>query len=77
MTYVLGSNVPGPNVFLRSTAESTHADIGPHHRWSSGALFDRIDTDGELNIRNRGNMGHWPRLGPARTPSPGTRPPAA
>lgn len=55
--YVFGSLVTGPNVFLHSTSEQAHSDIGPHHRWSSGALFDNIVTDGQLNIRNRGNMG--------------------
>ena len=56
--YVLGSTVPGPNVFVDSLAEMTHADAGPHHRWSTGALFDNISLpDGQLNVRNRGNSG--------------------
>src|SRR5262249_42255492 len=56
--YVLGSTVPGPNVFFNCFAENTHADAGPHHRWSSGALFDNITLpDGQINVRNRGNLG--------------------
>src|SRR4030095_13663486 len=39
------------------TAKRTHADIGPHHRWSSGTLYDNITTDGEINIQDRGNYG--------------------
>jgi hypothetical protein len=55
--FVFGSTVAGPNVFVNSRAERVHADAGPHHRWSSGGLFDNIVTDGELNARNRGNSG--------------------
>lgn len=56
--FVMGSTVAGPNVFFDCRAEKTHADIGPHHRWSTGTLWDNIVApDGEINIRNRGNMG--------------------
>lgn len=55
--YVSGSKTMGPNVFYNSKASKTHADIGPHHRWSAGALYDNIVTDGEINIQDRGNYG--------------------
>jgi hypothetical protein len=55
--YVTGARVCGPNVFLNCTAIRTHADIGPHHRWSTGTLYDNIITDGEINIQDRGNYG--------------------
>lgn len=55
--YVTGARVFGPNVFYNCTAERTHADIGPHHRWSSGTLYDNITTDGDINIQDRGNFG--------------------
>lgn len=55
--YVTGAKVCGPNVFFRSKAERTHADIGPHHRWAMGTLYDNIVTDGEINIQDRGNWG--------------------
>jgi hypothetical protein len=55
--YVEGSNVPGPNVFLDSKATTSHADSGPHHRWSAGGLYDNIDTSNQINVRNRGNSG--------------------
>jgi hypothetical protein len=55
--YVTGARVCGPNVFYNCTAVKTHADIGPHHRWSMGTLYDNIVTDGEINIQDRGNWG--------------------
>ncbi len=55
--YVTGARVCGPNVFYNCTAQRTHADIGPHHRWAMGTLFDNIVTDGEINVQDRGNMG--------------------
>jgi hypothetical protein len=55
--FVTGARTNGPNVFYNCTAAKTHADIGPHHRWSSGTLYDNITTDGEINIQDRGNWG--------------------
>jgi hypothetical protein len=55
--YVTGAKVCGPNVFYNCKAEKTHADIGPHHRWAVGTLYDNITTDGEINIQDRGNWG--------------------
>jgi len=55
--YVTQARTCGPNVFYNCTAIRTHADIGPHHRWSSGTLYDNIVTDGEINIQDRGNYG--------------------
>ncbi|WP_300597479.1 hypothetical protein [Niabella sp.] len=55
--YVTGARVCGPNVFYNCTASRTHADIGPHHRWAMGTLYDNITTDGEINIQDRGNWG--------------------
>jgi len=55
--YVTGGRVCGPNVFTRCTARNTHADIGPHHRWATGTLYDLIDSDGEINVQDRGDYG--------------------
>ncbi|SEL46518.1 Glycosyl Hydrolase Family 88 [Olivibacter domesticus] len=55
--YVTGARVLGPNVFYNCKAERTHADIGPHHRWAVGTLYDNITTDGEINVQDRGNWG--------------------
>ncbi|RYE36602.1 MAG: hypothetical protein EOP42_02740 [Sphingobacteriaceae bacterium] len=55
--YVTGAKVCGPNVFFNCKSENAKADIGPHHRWAMGTLFDNIVTDGEINIQDRGNWG--------------------
>ena len=55
--FVTQARTCGPNVFYNCTAKRTHADIGPHHRWSTGTLYDNIVTDGEINIQDRGQMG--------------------
>lgn len=55
--YVTGARVCGPNVFYASVATNAHADIGPHHRWAVGTLYDNIVTDGEINVQDRGNWG--------------------
>jgi len=55
--YVTGAKVCGPNVFYNCTAGKAYADIGPHHRWAMGTLFDNITTDGEINVQDRGNWG--------------------
>lgn len=55
--FVTGSRVCGPNVFTQCTASNTHSDIGPHHRWAMGTLFDVIETDGTINAQDRGNYG--------------------
>ncbi len=55
--YVNGARVTGPNVFTSSTAVDTHSDIGPHHRWAMGTLFDVIVSDGSINVQDRDNSG--------------------
>jgi hypothetical protein len=55
--FVTGARVCGPNVFYNCTAKNTHADIGPHHRWAVGTLYDNITSDGEINVQDRGNYG--------------------
>ncbi len=54
--YVTGAKVPGPNVFLDCVAENTLADIGPHHRWATGLLFDNV-YGGQIRVQNRGASG--------------------
>lgn len=54
--YVTGSTVPGPNVFLDCVAVETTSDIGPHHRWSTGLLFDNV-FGGQMRVQNRGASG--------------------
>lgn len=54
--YVSGSKVPGPNVFLDCVSENTFADIGPHHRWATGQLYDNV-YGGQIRVQNRGASG--------------------
>ena len=55
--YVNGSRTCGPNVFYNSTATIQHSDIGPHHRWATGILFDNLTGDGRMDVQNRLVMG--------------------
>jgi hypothetical protein len=52
-SFVTGSRVRGPNVFLESTAVGSHADSGPHHRWAVGTLYDNVSDDNELRVQDR------------------------
>lgn len=54
--YVTGSRVAGPNVFVDCYATQTYSDIGPHHRYATGLLFDNI-RGGETRVQNRKDMG--------------------
>ena len=55
--YVNGSRTCGPNVFYNSTATLQNSDIGPHHRWSTGILFDNLTGNGNMDVQNRLDMG--------------------
>jgi len=55
--YVSGSKVPGPNVFLRCTSTNSRGEAGPHHRWSTGILYDNVKVDGALNVHDRAGYG--------------------
>lgn len=54
--FVNGSSDLGPTVFLDCLAERTHADIGPHHRWASGNLYDNV-KGGQIHVQDRGRSG--------------------
>ena len=55
--YVTGSTTAGPNAFVNCKADNMKADIGPHHRWATGLLFDNVIGSGEQNVQNRGPSG--------------------
>ena len=55
--YVNGSRTCGPNVFYNSTATIQNSDIGPHHRWATGILFDNLTGNGSMDVQNRLVMG--------------------
>lgn len=54
--YVTGKTDVGPTVFLDCLAEVTHSDIGPHHRFSCGHLYDNV-KGGKIHIQDRGGSG--------------------
>jgi hypothetical protein len=54
--FVTGSKTAGPNVFVDGLAEDTYSDIGPHHRYAEGILFDNI-KGGAINVQNRTSSG--------------------
>jgi hypothetical protein len=54
--FVNGHCDAGPTVYLDCLAEKTHSDIGPHHRWGSGHLYDNV-KGGRINVQDRGSMG--------------------
>jgi len=54
--FVTGHSDLGPTVFLDCLAEETHSDIGPHHRWSCGQLYDNV-KGGQMNVQDRGRSG--------------------
>lgn len=55
--FVVGSKVPGPNVFNR--CEGTHMKnvVGPHQRWSTGILYDHVRSDQNIVVQDAGNFG--------------------
>ncbi len=55
--YVDGSRTCGPNVFYNSSSTLQNNDIGPHHRWATGILFDNLVGDGRMDVQNRLDMG--------------------
>jgi hypothetical protein len=55
--YVNGSRTCGPNVFYNSSSTLQHSDIGPHHRWAPGILFDNLTGNGSMDVQNRLDMG--------------------
>lgn len=54
--FVTHSRVAGPNVYVDCSATGSHNDIGPHHRYATGTLFDNI-RGGEIRVRNRRDSG--------------------
>ena len=64
--YVTGSKVPGPNVFHDSSAVMAHSDIGPHHRYATGILWDTL-RGFDARVWDRGNMGSGVRQSEERS----------
>lgn len=58
--FVMHSKACGPNVFHNCKAEQSFSASEPHHRWTSGVLYDNVFTDGPgacFFAVNRGDSG--------------------
>ncbi|MDF1573360.1 MAG: hypothetical protein P1P82_17255, partial [Bacteroidales bacterium] len=55
--FATGSRVCGPNVFSNCTATNASTDIGPHHRWAMGTLYEVIESNSTINVQDRANSG--------------------
>ena len=60
--YVSGSRAPGPNVWRDAVSTNMQSDIGPHHRWANGQLYENIEGQAEnggyFAVQNRASMGN-------------------
>lgn len=56
--FVVGSRVPGPNVFLDCEAGRSFATSEPHHRWSVGGLYDNVKANIAIQDRQYMGTGH-------------------
>jgi hypothetical protein len=55
-SFATHSRLTGPHVFLDCYATETYADIGPHHRWAAGILYDNV-YGGQIRVENRWDKG--------------------
>ncbi|WP_219008582.1 Ig-like domain-containing protein [Aquimarina litoralis] len=55
--YVTGARVAGPNAFVDCVSENQKSTTGPHHRWATGILFDRVKGTKAFAAENRRNSG--------------------
>lgn len=55
--FVTGSRTPGPSVFSNCIGMNCWNVSGPHHRWCTGILYDRVSTDLDINVENRTDSG--------------------
>ena len=55
--FVTGFGNPGPNVFTRCTATNMYEDVGPHHHWATGTLYDAVQSDFNITVQDRADAG--------------------
>ena len=55
--FVTGFGCPGPNVFSRCTATNMYEDVGPHHHWATGTLYDLVQSDFNITVQDRADAG--------------------
>ena len=51
------ARVAGPNVFRDSWAKGSDLDAGPHQRWATGTLWERVTLEGKYDDYNQWNLG--------------------
>ncbi len=51
------ARVAGPNVFRDSWAKGSDLDAGPHQRWATGTLWERLTLKGKYDDYNQWNLG--------------------
>ena len=56
--FVVGGRVCGPNAFVHCKASNTFASSEPHHRWSTGGLFDNVKAPLAIQDRQYYGSGH-------------------
>ena len=56
--FAFAAHVPGPNVFLDCKSERDFATSEPHHRWSVGGLYDRVEAPIAIQDRQWLGTGH-------------------
>jgi hypothetical protein len=56
-SYVTGSRVPGPCVFVDCYAYDSSSDSGPHQRWATGTLYDNVRDGYSIYVQNREDSG--------------------
>ncbi|HKX83999.1 MAG TPA: hypothetical protein VJL58_07265 [Pyrinomonadaceae bacterium] len=56
--FVVGGRVCGPNAFVHCSATNTFASSEPHHRWSTGGLFDNVKAPLAIQDRQYFGSGH-------------------
>jgi hypothetical protein len=54
--YLTAAKTPGPNVFTQSVSTNQLLENGPHQRWATGTLFDRITSSHQLNVYDRNHQ---------------------
>lgn len=53
--FVVSSRVPGPNAFVFGVSVNEFGHSEPHHRWSTGGLYDNVESN--IAFQDRSSMG--------------------
>ena len=56
--FVTQAHTFGPNVYTRCRMTHSQDDAGPHHRWTTGTLYDCVTTDERFRVQDRGGIGY-------------------